>query len=96
MSADGPEQREANRLERDTYDHDERADRADERERSPFADMIFETAKLNMESYRNAHAAGFEAGHTVGFAAGKHEGYMQGIAYAKSLLTAGMPVKGAM
>lgn len=28
---DGPEQREAERLERDTYDHDRAADRADDR-----------------------------------------------------------------
>jgi hypothetical protein len=31
VSPDGPEQREADRLERDTYDHDAQADRADER-----------------------------------------------------------------
>lgn len=31
MNADGPEEREADRLERDTYDHDEAAAQADER-----------------------------------------------------------------
>jgi hypothetical protein len=63
---DGPEQREAERLERDTYDHDTAADRADERPRSEFADMIFEVAKANVLASQSA----FDAGHKAGFADG--------------------------
>lgn len=36
---DGMEQREADRLERDTYDHDAAADRADEQNDADWADL---------------------------------------------------------
>lgn len=73
--ADGIEQREANRLERDTFDENAAADRADERERSPLGDQLFEMARLNMESYKAAHAAGFEAGYIEGQRVGHTAGY---------------------
>jgi hypothetical protein len=72
MSADGPEQREADLAERiDRAEHrlEEREQNADERPRSPFADMIFEVAKANVESYRIAFDAGHKAGYTDGYRA---------------------------
>jgi hypothetical protein len=49
--------------------HDTAADRADERPRSEFADMIFEVAKANVETYRIAFDAGHKAGYTDGYRA---------------------------
>jgi flagellar biosynthesis/type III secretory pathway protein FliH len=58
------------------------ADGPEQRERSPLAESIFEMAKLNMESYRNAYQAGYDAGH--------HQGYIDAMKKAQEMVKAGM------
>jgi flagellar biosynthesis/type III secretory pathway protein FliH len=85
MNIDGPEEREAERLERDTFDHDKAADRADER-RSVFAESIFEMSKATTEATLTAYQAGYAVGH--------HQGYLEAMAKVKELINASFaPVK---
>lgn len=89
-SPDGIEERTFDLESREQYDHDAAADKADEardfseacRSGSALADLIFETAKLNMASYEAARQAGYEQG--------RHDGFMEGMRQANDMLKASM------